>query len=123
MEIVIVTLPECGDKYPMNLSEMVCVGAGGFAAALDKRNGNLLWKTKLKGSFVTLLVDGSRVFAQAGGWLYCLDAASGNVLWINELPGLGYGLASLAVQGNSNAPVIAAAEEEAERQRQASQSS
>jgi outer membrane protein assembly factor BamB len=74
----------------------------------NKNDGVLVWETKLKGEllslgdgFVTVLVDGQLVFAHTGGELFCLDGASGRVLWSNKLKGLGYDIASLAVQGAS----------------------
>ena len=98
----------------MNPSDIVYVGAKGHVAAFSKLDGSLLWKTSLKETifssgtgFVTLLVDGDRVYAHSFGELHCLDALSGQRLWKNELEGLGYDIASVAVIGAS-APSIAA---------------
>jgi outer membrane protein assembly factor BamB len=75
--------------------ELLVVGVGGYAVAVDPASGSELWRTKLKTtSFVTVLHAGARVYAGAGGELFCLDAATGNVLWHNKLKGLGLGLVS-----------------------------
>lgn len=89
-------------------SNTVYVGLKGHVAAVDKATGATLWKTKLKGGlvagepFVTLLVDDGKVYAHTYGELACLDGMTGQVLWRNELTGLGYDVASLAVEGKSS---------------------
>ena len=83
------------------------VGLKSHVAAVDKRDGRTLWKTQLKGgltsgeSFVTVLVENGRVYAHTCGELFCLDARTGAILWNNGLPGLGYGIASLATESAS----------------------
>lgn len=96
----------------MNPSDYIFVGTNGQVAAVDKSTGQFLWKTKIKGgfitpgtSFVTILVDGNKVYAHTSGELFCLDAASGQVLWTNDLPQMGYMLASLATTQGASSPV------------------
>ena len=94
-------------------TDVIYVGTKGRVAAIDRSVGTTLWQTKLAGgltssTFVSLLVDHSRVFAHTNGTLYCLDAANGTLLWSNNLPGFGYELASLAVEGLSTTPTGAA---------------
>lgn len=98
----------------MNPSNYVFVGTSGQVAAIDKSTGQTLWKTRIKGgfitpgtSFVTLLVDGNKVYAHTSGELFCLDGASGQILWTNDLPQMGYQLASLATTTAANSPVAA----------------
>ena len=86
----------------MNTSNTLFVGVKGHVAAFSKNDGSLIWKTKLKcgafsgDRFVTLIVDGQRIYAHSHGQLFCLDAASGQQLWSNGLEGLSYDIASLA---------------------------
>jgi outer membrane protein assembly factor BamB len=85
----------------MNTSDLVFVGAGGAVSAVNKRTGQTLWQTTLRGSFVVLLVEDDQVFAHANGWLHALDARTGLVRWVNKLPGMGYNVASLATAQQS----------------------
>ncbi len=90
-------------------SATLYVGTHSHVAAFDRATGSELWRTRLKGTltsddFVSLLVQRDRVYAHTGGELHCLDAATGAILWKNGLTGLGYGLASLAVEGVSSTP-------------------
>ena len=72
-------------------------GTKGTVIAIDRNSGVLLWQTGLKGGeFVdVMLVDGD-LFAASKGRLYRLDPASGAILWVNDLPGLGWGIVSIA---------------------------
>lgn len=95
------------------MRDMLYIGIGGHAVALDRATGTEVWRTKLKGSeFVNVAVDGNDVFASARGQVFCLDAATGTVRWQNELTGLGWGLVSIAGGGAATAA-------EAERRRRA----
>lgn len=97
-------------------SDLVYLGVKAHVTAIDRTTGRTSWQTKLKvgltpsgDSFVSLLVDEGLVYAHTRGQMFCLDAANGDVLWQNELDGLGYGIASLAVEGRASAgaPAIA----------------
>src|ERR1017187_1980727 len=90
---------------------LVYVGIRGSVVALDKNSGGRVWETKLKGgTFVTVLVDGSRVLAGAQGEIFCLDAATGQILWHDGLKGYGLGLMSIATANGSSNSSAAAAE-------------
>jgi outer membrane protein assembly factor BamB len=80
-------------------------------SALSRRDGTILWSTKLPGmgDFVTLTSDEERLYAYCGGQIHALDFASGDILWSNGLPGYGYGLGSLLVDGQSAPPAAIAA--------------
>jgi outer membrane protein assembly factor BamB len=102
----------------MNTSELLFIGAKAHVAAINRRDGKLLWKTKLTGGlkisgsgFVTVLVEEGRVYAYTYGSLYCLDAANGQKLFDCEIAGLGRGIAMLATIGHSSPPVAAAGHE------------
>jgi outer membrane protein assembly factor BamB len=79
------------------MRDIVVVGLGGYAVALDRATGSEVWRTKLKGGdFVNVAVDGGDVFAGTKGRLFCLDASTGTIRWENELKGLGWGIVSIA---------------------------
>lgn len=98
----------------MKLEDLVFVGAYSHVVALQKQTGKEVWRCKLKGglgsgdSFVALLVEGNLLYAHSRGKLYCLEATSGRCLWENGLRGLGYGFASIAVEGRAASPQEAA---------------
>jgi outer membrane protein assembly factor BamB len=95
------------------MRDMLFIGIGGHAVALDRATGQEVWRTKLKGSdFVNVALDGGDVLASSRGQIFCLDASTGTVRWQNELPGLGLGLVSIAGAGAATAA-------EAERRRRA----
>jgi len=75
----------------------VFVGVKGSVLAIDRTSGETLWETGLKGSdFVDAMVVDGDLFAASKGRLYRLDPASGAILWVNDLPGLGWGIVSIA---------------------------
>lgn len=82
------------------MRDMIFVGIGGYAVALDRATGSDIWRTKLRGSdFVNVAIDGRDVFASTRGRLYCLDATTGAIKWENDLKGLGLGLVGIAGTG------------------------
>lgn len=89
-------------------SHALYLGLKGHVVALDRSTGAKLWQTKLKGGalsgddFVSLLVHEGRIYAHTRGELFCVEASTGAILWRNDLPGLGYDLATLALEGASN---------------------
>jgi outer membrane protein assembly factor BamB len=77
--------------------DLLVIGVGGHAVAIDPETGTELWRTKLKtSSFITVFHAGPNVFAGAGGELFCLDATSGDILWHNKLKGLGLGVVAFS---------------------------
>ena len=96
----------------MNVSDILLLGLKKRVAAISKLDGRELWSTTLSGAmgngFVTVLCDGSNVFAYTGGHLHCLDILSGQILWHSDLPGYGYGMATLALADGRSAPDPAA---------------
>ena len=82
------------------MRDMIVVGIGGYAAAIDRATGSEVWRTKLRGSdFVNVAIDERDVFASTRGRLYCLDSTTGTIKWENELTGLGWGLVGIAGTG------------------------
>lgn len=78
-------------------ANMIVVGIKGTVLAIDRDSGETLWSTALKGSdFVNLSLEGGDVFASSKGRLYRLDATTGDIRWCNELPGLGWGIVTIA---------------------------
>lgn len=102
----------CGSFASMDASDILLLGLKKRVSALSKLDGRELWSTELSGAmgngFVTVLSDGSNVFAYTGGHLHCLDLFSGQILWHSDLPGYGYGMATLALADGRSAPDAAA---------------
>ena len=74
-------------------SDVVFIGLGSHAVAIQASSGKELWRMKLKSAtFVTIAMEGDKLYAGAGGELFCLDASSGQILWHNKLKGLGLGV-------------------------------
>ena len=101
------------------MDQLIFVGFNSHVVALHRDSGELVWQWKSpKGTgYVTLLLDGDRLIVSVVGYTYCLDPATGNEVWYNELPGLGFGVASLASVRDCVQPLLdaAAADEEARR--------
>ena len=87
------------------------VGIRGHVVRVRKRDGEELWRTKLKGgSYVNVVVEPEGLFAYTQGVLYALDALSGAIRWENGLRGLGYGHAILASANQTPVAVAAIAQ-------------
>ena len=82
---------------------MVFIGIKGFAIALDRATGQEIWRTKLKGDFVNLVLQDGNLYVAASGELFCLDPANGQIRWFNQLKGLGTGLMAIATAGGQQA--------------------
>ena len=84
---------------------LLFVGIKDSVIALDAATGAIVWHTPLKGSdYVSVLWDGTALYASNRGEVFCLDPASGAIKWYNELRGYGRGmvsLASMALPGSS----------------------
>jgi outer membrane protein assembly factor BamB len=74
----------------MTIEQLIFVGLNGYAVALDRNTGEIVWSNdELKSGPVTLLLDGDRLIVSTGGYLFCLDPLTGKVLWNNEMKGYG----------------------------------
>ena len=93
-------------------SDILILGLKSCVTALHKADGRILWTTQLMGrlgqTMVIAISDGGSVFAYTSGHLFCLDLGTGRIRWKNDLPGLGYGLASLALADGSATGDLAA---------------
>ncbi len=96
----------------MKTSDVIFIGIKGSVIALDRRTGERVWATHLKGcDFVNVLVQDGTVLASCYGEIFCLDPLTGDVRWHNPLKGFGIGLATIAAGdglGTGNASVLAA---------------
>jgi outer membrane protein assembly factor BamB len=88
--------------------EPLYIAVGGHAVCIDPRNGDEIWRTKLKGaSYATIAVINGQILAGASGELFCLHPRTGEILWHNKLKGLGIGI--IAFPGSDVATLHAAA--------------
>lgn len=96
------------------LEDLVFVGFNSYVVALDRYNGELVWKWRSpSGSgYTTVLLDGDRLIVSVVGYTYCLDPQTGRQVWVNELAGFGTGVATLAsLRGCAGIPQSAAADD------------
>lgn len=95
--------------------ETIYILSGGRAAAINKKNGEIIWEVKLKDYIKTTLgnhigqivEENGKLFIGCAGILVCLSTKDGSLLWKNELKGWGYGFVSIANAGmNAEASAI-----------------
>jgi hypothetical protein len=89
--------------------QLVFVGLNGYALALDRDTGEIVWSNSdMKSGYVTLLLDGDRLIVSTNGYIYCLDPLTGRTLWHNPLSGYGVGAPTslTSVRGLSAAGLI-----------------
>lgn len=88
----------------MSIDQLVFVGLNGYALALNRDTGEIVWSNhEMKSGYVTLLVDGDRLIASTNGYIFCLNPLTGEILWNNPLKGYGVGAptALASVRGQS----------------------
>jgi outer membrane protein assembly factor BamB len=98
----------------MAIDQLVFVGLNGYALALDRDTGEVVWSNNhMHSGYVTLLLDGDRLIVSCNGYLYCLDPLSGEIRWKNPLHGFGAEAptALVSVRGQNPQTVV---EQEAE---------
>src|SRR5262245_54632294 len=103
-------------RPPMNLDQLIFVGLNGYAVALDRDTGDIVWSNnQMKSGYVTLLLDGDRLIVSTNGYIYCLDPLTGEILWHNPMKGYGVGAPTslLSVRGQSSQLVTQAAAKQA----------
>jgi outer membrane protein assembly factor BamB len=103
-----------------SLDQLIFVGLNGYALALDRGTGQIVWSNvQMKSGYVSLLFDGDRLIVSTNGYMYCLDPLTGNILWHNPLTGFGMGapthLISVRRQSSQTQVQQAAAAEAASR--------
>src|SRR5437764_13408276 len=93
----------------MTIDQLVFIGLNGYALALDRDTGEIVWyNSQMKSGYVTILLDGDRLIVSTNGYIYCLDPLTGRILWHNPMSGYGMGApASLAsVRGQSSSASV-----------------
>lgn len=105
----------------MPIDQLIFIGLNGYVLALHRDSGEIVWSNeKLKGGYVTLLLDGDRLIASTNGYIYCLDPGTGKVRWHNPLKGYGQGAPTslISTRGQSSQQALigmAAAEAQAQQ--------
>jgi len=85
--------------------------SNGRLAALNKKNGEIIWETKLKQylnnklslTIGQLQVEGDKLYVGCSGIILCLSTKDGSLVWKNELKGWGYHFVSMANLGSEAA--------------------
>lgn len=98
----------------MTVDQLIFVGLNGYALALDRDSGEIVWSNdQMKSGYVTLLLDGDRLIVSTNGYIYCLDPLTGAVRWHNPLKGYGSGAPTslISSRGQTNQTVIEQAAE------------
>jgi outer membrane protein assembly factor BamB len=98
----------------MKQSNLLFILSNGRVAAVNKKDGNIVWEVKLReylSSKMTLTigqisVESNKIYVGSTGILLCLSTKDGSLIWKNELRGWGYNFVSLA---NANNEVASAA--------------
>lgn len=96
----------------MYIDDLIFVGLNGYALALHRDSGEIVWSNdQMKSGYVTLLLDGDRLIVSTNGYIYCLDPMTGQILWNNPLRGYGMGAPTslVSVRGQSMQVVTAEA--------------
>lgn len=91
------------------IDELIFVGLNGYAVALDRITGEIVWSCdKMKSGYVTLLLDGDRLIVSTNGYIYCLHPLTGDIIWHNPMKGYGVGAPTslLSVRGQSSQTII-----------------
>jgi len=89
----------------MTVDQLIFIGLNGYALALDRDTGEIVWSNdKMKSGYVTLLLDGDRLIASTSGYIYCLSPLTGEIQWNNPLKGYGFAAptALISVRGASS---------------------
>ncbi len=95
----------------MSIDQLIFVGLNGYAVALDRDTGQMVWtNNEMKRGYVTFLLDGDRLIVSSNGYIYCLEPLTGRIIWNNPMKGYGFAPASLcSVRGSSDAAVVSQA--------------
>jgi hypothetical protein len=92
-----------------SIDQLIFVGLNGYAAALHRETGKIVWSNnEMHSGYVTLLLDGDRLIVSTNGYLYCLEPLTGRVLWHNPMTGYGFGAPTALVseRGQSSSVVV-----------------
>ncbi|MEX2137976.1 MAG: PQQ-binding-like beta-propeller repeat protein [Pirellulales bacterium] len=95
--------------HEREIDQLVFVGLNGWAVALDRDTGEIVWSNdQMKSGYVTLLLDGDRLIVSTNGYIYALDPLTGEILWHNAMKGYGAGTPTslISVRGQSSQVVV-----------------
>ncbi len=82
---------------------MLYIGIHGHVLALHPATGEEIWRTKIGGEFVNVVLQAGALYVTSSGEISRLDPATGNILWHNRLKGLGVGIVTIASAGDEQA--------------------
>lgn len=88
----------------MKTTPALYILSNGRVAAINKKDGNIIWEVKLKQYLDTkmtlsigqIAVEDNKIFVGSTGVLLCLNTKDGSLIWKNELKGWGYNFVSMA---------------------------
>jgi glucose dehydrogenase len=95
----------------MKQNNLLFILSNGRVAAINKKNGEIVWEVKLKqyvtnsmaGSVGQINVEENKIYIGVAGILLCLNTKDGALIWKNELKGWGYYFVSMANVNNEAA--------------------
>ena len=93
----------------MTVDRLIFVGLNGYALALNRDTGEIVWSnSEMKSGYVTLLLDEDRLIVSTNGYIYCLDPQTGKIIWNNPLKGYGSGTPTslISVRGQASQTVL-----------------
>jgi len=98
-----------------SIDQLIFVGLNGYALALDRDTGQIVWSnSEMHSGYVALLLDGDRLIVSTNGYMYCLDPLTGRIRWHNPLRGYMVGVPSLAsVRGKNPSMLLPQAAQQA----------
>jgi outer membrane protein assembly factor BamB len=99
-------------RITVHIDQLLFVGLNGYALALDRETGEIVWSNnEMRSGYVSLLLDGDRLIVSTNGYIYCLDPLTGHIRWHNPLRGYGAGAptALVSLRGQSSQTLTAQA--------------
>ncbi len=92
----------------MKSNTVLYIFSNGRVAAINKKNGEIIWEVKLKQYLTTkvtmaigqISVEENKIYVAAAGILLCLSSKDGSLIWKNELKGWGFNFVSIANVNN-----------------------
>lgn len=98
----------------MKKQDHLFILSNGRVAAINKKDGAIVWEIKLKQYLSNSLsytvgqinIDGDKLIIGTNGMLICLNKKDGSFIWKNELKGWGYNFVSMANAGNEAAAAV-----------------
>lgn len=88
----------------MKQQTVLYILSNGRVAAINKKDGTIIWEVKLKQYAVNsmahsigqIMVEDNKIYVGCAGILLCLHTKDGSLVWKNELKGWGYNFVSMA---------------------------